>query len=62
MTLKIFLSITLKLIGIERTPSDEILLTELALDDKDFEIFDITSIIKVGERQDVNPFGKFKCY
>jgi len=34
----------------ERTPSDEILLTELALDDKDFSIYDISSLILVGER------------
>lgn len=48
---------------LERTPSDEILLTELAWDDKDVSIYDITSIIMVGERVNVNsPFGKLKCY
>ena len=47
---------------IERTPSDEILLTELALDDKDFSIYDISSVIAVGEKENFKPFGRFKCY
>jgi hypothetical protein len=38
-------------------------LTELAWDDKDVSIYDITSIIMVGERVDTrSPFGKLKCY
>ncbi len=38
-------------------------MTELAWDDKDVSIYDITSIILVGERASVqSPFGKFKCY
>jgi hypothetical protein len=48
---------------LQRTPSDEILLTELAWDDKDVSIYDITSVILVGERASVqSPFGKLKCY
>ena len=48
---------------LQRTPSDEILLTELAWDEKDVSIYDITSCILVGERANVqSPFGKLKCY
>lgn len=48
---------------LERTPSDEILLTELAWDEKDVSIYDITSVILVGERATVqSPYGKLKCY
>jgi len=44
----------------ERSPSDEILLTELALDDKEFEIYDITSLIMCGDSR--STFAQFKCY
>jgi len=47
---------------IQRTPSDEILLTELALDNKEFTIYDISSQILVGERETSLPYGRFKCY
>lgn len=45
-----------------RTPSDEILLTELALDDKNITIYDISSIIVVGEKESKQPHGQFKCF
>jgi len=47
---------------LQRTPSDEILLTELALDDKNITIYDITSVIMVGERESKEPHGQFKCF
>src|SRR5688572_21400566 len=43
-----------------RTPSDEFLLTELAIDRKDITIYDISSLILV--RETATPFNKFKCY
>lgn len=45
-----------------RTPSDEILLTELALDDKNISIYDISSVIVVGERESREARGQFKCF
>jgi len=47
---------------LKRTPSDEILLTELALDDKNITIYDITSVILVGEKETKEPHGTFKCF
>jgi hypothetical protein len=47
---------------LKRTPSDEILLTELALDDKNITIYDITSVILVGEKESKEPHGQFKCF
>ena len=48
---------------IERSPSDEFLLTELCWDDKNFKIIDISSMIMVGEQPDkANPFATFKCF
>jgi hypothetical protein len=47
---------------LKRTPSDEILLTELALDDKNITIYDITSVILVGEKETKEPHGQFKCF
>jgi len=45
-----------------RSPSDEVLLTELAIDAKDITIYDITSVILVGEKAESKPHGEFKCY
>lgn len=45
-----------------RSPSDEVLMTELAIDAKDMTIYDISSVILVGEKTEVNPHGEFKCY
>lgn len=45
-----------------RTPADEILLTELALDDKNLTIYDISSVIVVGEKEKNEPYGQFKCF
>jgi len=45
-----------------RSPSDEVLLTELAIDAKDITIYDITSVIYVGEKAESKPHGEFKCY
>lgn len=47
---------------LRRTPSDEILLTELALDDKNITIYDITSVVLVGEKESKEPHGQFKCF
>jgi len=47
---------------LKRTPSDEILLTELALDDKNITIYDITSVIFVGEKEIKEPLSQFKCF
>jgi len=44
------------------SPSDEVLLTELAIDHKDITIYDITSVICVGEVAESKPYGEFKCY
>jgi hypothetical protein len=43
-----------------RTPSDEFLLTELAIDRKDITIFDISTVFML--REQVVPYKKFKCY
>jgi len=45
-----------------RSPSDEVLLTELAIDAKDITIYDITSVIYVGEKPESKPLSEFKCY
>jgi len=45
-----------------RSPSDEVLLTELAIDAKDITIYDITSVITVGEKAELKPYGEWKCY
>jgi hypothetical protein len=45
-----------------RSPSDEVLMTELAIDAKDLTIYDISSVILVGEKAEANPHGEFKCY
>jgi len=45
-----------------RSPSDEVLMTELAIDAKDMTIYDISSVILVGEKTEVNPHGEFRCY
>eukprot|EP01017_Pseudomicrothorax_dubius_P004159 TRINITY_DN1076_c0_g1_i1.p1 TRINITY_DN1076_c0_g1~~TRINITY_DN1076_c0_g1_i1.p1 ORF type:complete len:146 (-),score=37.08 TRINITY_DN1076_c0_g1_i1:301-738(-) len=45
---------------IRRTPSDEFLLTELAIDRKDITIYDISSVFLVGEK--ATQYNRFKCY
>lgn len=45
-----------------RSPSDEVLMTELAIDAKDMTIYDISSVILVGEKTENKPHGEFKCY
>jgi len=45
-----------------RSPSDEVLLTELAIDKKELTVFDISSVILVGEKTEKDPHGNFKCY
>lgn len=44
----------------KRTPSDEFLLTELAMDCKNITIFDISSVFMMKEQP--TPYTKFKCY
>lgn len=43
-----------------RSPSDEFLLTELAIDRKNITIFDISTVFML--REQPVPFKKFKCY
>ena len=45
----------------ERSPSDELLLTELTWDFKDFTPYEISSEVIVGEHQLSEAF-KFKCF
>lgn len=47
---------------VERSPEDEILLTELALDDKEFITYEISSKILFAERAEENPHGDFRCF
>lgn len=47
---------------VERTPDDEILLTELAFDLKNTITYEVSSVILVAEREQANPHGKFRCY
>lgn len=47
---------------VERSPDDEILLTELAFDNKDFVAYEINSVILVAEQEQPNPHGKFRCF
>lgn len=47
---------------LKRSPSDEVLLTELAWDSKNFKIYDMSSMITVGELANSTPFATFKCY
>lgn len=46
----------------EQGLDDEMLLTQLALDDKEIVIYDIASAIYLGERSRVAPLHKFKCF
>jgi len=43
-----------------RSPDDEILLTELAIDNKDFITYEVSSIILVAEEEQAN--RKFRCF
>jgi len=45
---------------VERSPDDEILLTELAIDNKDFITYEVSSVISIAEEEQAN--GKFRCY
>jgi len=47
---------------VERSPEDEIFLTELALDDKEFTSYEISSKILFAERAEENPNGNFRCF
>jgi hypothetical protein len=47
---------------VEMSPDDEILLTELTFDNKEMITYEISSVILVAEREQANPFGKFRCY
>jgi len=47
---------------VERSPDDEILLTELAFDLKNTITYEISSVILVAEREQSNPNGKFRCF
>jgi hypothetical protein len=47
---------------VEMSPDDEILLTELTFDNKDMITYEISSVILVAEREQANPFGKFRCF
>lgn len=47
---------------VQRSPDDEILLTELTFDLKDLITYEISSVILVAEKQLANPNGTFRCY
>jgi hypothetical protein len=47
---------------VEMSPDDEILLTELTFDNKDMITYEISSVILVAEREQANPYGKFRCF
>jgi len=47
---------------VERSPDDEILLTELTFDLKNTITYEVSSVILVAEREQANPHGKFRCY
>lgn len=49
-----------KIQKVERSPDDEILLTELTFDFKDMITYEISSVILLAERN--NPHGNFRCY
>lgn len=51
-----------KIKQVERSPDDEILLTELTFDTKDMITYEISAVILVAERQQSNPYGTFRCY
>jgi len=53
---------TPKISQVQRSPDDEILLTELTFDFKDMITYEISSVILVAERQHANPNGTFRCY
>jgi len=53
---------TPKINKVERSPDDEILLTELTFDFKDMITYEISSVILMAEQQHANPNGKFRCY
>jgi hypothetical protein len=46
----------------EQGLEDELLLTQLALDDREIVIYDIASAIYLGERQRNAPLHTFKCF
>jgi len=56
------ISETPKINKVERSPDDEILLTELTFDCKDMITYEISSVILVAERHQSNPYGTFRCY
>jgi len=47
---------------VPRSPFDEILLTELAFDSKDMDIYEISSSILLIEKEQANPKGDFTCF
>jgi len=47
---------------VPRSPFDEILLTELAFDSKDMDIYEISSSILLIEKEQANPKGNFRCF
>jgi len=53
---------TPKINQVQRSPDDEILLTELTFDFKDMITYEISSVILMAEQQYANPNGTFRCY
>jgi hypothetical protein len=51
-----------KLVQVDRTPDDEILLTELTYDAKDIITYEVSSVILVAEQQLPDPNGRFRCF
>jgi len=51
-----------ELVQVMRSPEDEILLTELAFDSKDFTSYEVSAMILVAEERQERPHGKFRCF
>jgi len=51
-----------ELVQVQRSPEDEILLTELVFDSKDFISYEVSSMILVAEEKQEKPHGKFRCF
>lgn len=47
---------------VQRSPDDEILLTELAFDCKNFIPYEVNSVILLAEQAQENPDWKFRCF
>jgi len=47
---------------VERSPDDEILLTELAIDNKNFVTYEVSSLLLVADQEQAITHGRFRCF